>query len=79
MVYMVIMWTAIKGGLLGKSHAGHYFIYKNLDIETGLNRWFCNYNKFGGQESLIIFSGLDSLEVAKASCERHAQKTGDAV
>ena len=76
---MVIMWTAIKGGLLGKSHAGHYFIYKNLDIETGLNRWFCNYNKFGGQESLIIFSGLDSLEVAKASCERHAQKTGDAV
>ena len=63
----------------GKSQGGHYFIYKNLDLETGSNRWFGNYIKFGGQESLIIFSGCDSLEDAQASCERHAQNGGEAL
>ena len=82
MVYMLdveIIWTPVKGGLLGKSQGGHYFIYKNLDLETGSNRWFGNYIKFGGQESLIIFSGCDSLEDAQASCERHAQNRGEAL
>ena len=51
MVYVEIMWTPVKGGLLGKSQGGHYFIYKNLDLETGSNRWFGNYIKFGEQES----------------------------
>ena len=82
MVYMVcvaIIWTSVKGGLHGKSQGGHYFIYKNLDLETGSNRWFGNYIKFGEQESLIIFSGCDSLEDAQASCERHAQNRGEAL
>jgi hypothetical protein len=77
MHYVVIIWTAVTGGLLGKSQDGHYFIYKNLDLETGSNRWFGNYIKFGEQESLTIFSGWDSLEDAKASCERHAQNRGE--
>jgi hypothetical protein len=59
MVYVAIIWTPVKGGLHGKSQGGHYFIYKNLDLETGSNRWFGNYIKFGEQESLIIFSGCD--------------------
>ena len=79
MVYVVIIWTPVKGGLHGKSQGGHYFIYKNLDLETGSNRWFGNYIKFGEQESLIIFSGCDSLEDAQASCERHAQNRGEAL
>jgi hypothetical protein len=37
MVYVEIIWTPVKGGLLGKSQGGHYFIYKNLDLETGSN------------------------------------------
>jgi hypothetical protein len=78
-VNMEFIWTPVKGGLLGKSQGGHYFIYKNLDLETGLNRWFGSYNKFGGQESLIIFSGVDSLENAQTACERHAENTGQAV
>jgi hypothetical protein len=80
MVYIInmeIIWTSVKGGLLGKSRDGHYFIYKNLDLEAGSNRWCGNYNKFGAQESLIIFSGFDSLEDAQTMCERHAQDTGD--
>ena len=79
MVYVAIIWTPVKGGLHGKSQGGHYFIYKNLDLETGSNRWFGNYIKFGEQESLIIFSGSDSLEDAQASCERHAQNRGEAL
>lgn len=79
MVYVAIIWIPVKGGLLGKSQRGHYFIYKNLDLETGSNRWFGSYNKFGGQGSLIIFSGFDSLEDAQASCEIHARDTGEAL
>jgi hypothetical protein len=79
MIYVEVIWTPVKGGLLGKSQGGHYFIYKNLDLETGSNRWFGNYIKFGGQESLIIFSECDSLEDAQASCERHAQNRGEAL
>jgi hypothetical protein len=79
MVYMDVIWTQVNGGLLGKSQGGHYFIYKNLDLETGSNRWFGNYIKFRGQESLKIFSGCDSLEDAQASCERHAKNRGEAL
>ena len=61
MIYMEIIWTPVNGGLLGKSQGGHYFIYKNLDLETGSNRWFGNYIKFGEQESLIIFSGCAGI------------------
>jgi hypothetical protein len=75
-VYVATIWTPVKGGLLGKSQGGHYFIYKNLDLEAG---WVGNYIEFGGQESLIIFSGCDSLEDAQASCERHAQNRGEAL
>jgi hypothetical protein len=72
-VYMGIIWTPVKTGLLGKSQGGHYFIYKNLDLETGSSRWFGSYIKIGGQESLMIASGCDGPDDAQASCERHAQ------
>ena len=43
LVYVAIIWRPVKGGLHGKSQGGHYFIYKNLDLETGSNRWFGNF------------------------------------
>jgi hypothetical protein len=79
MVYMVVMaltWISFGEGYLGKSRFGHYFVYRNFDLETRLNRWFAKYeagvDSFGEQGQLIYSHGFGSREDAQASCEKHA-------
>ena len=81
MVYMELMrltWMPFGEGYLGKSHHGLYFVYRNLDPGTRLNRWFAQYeagaDKFGEQGKLINLHGFDTFEDARGSCEKHASE-----
>jgi hypothetical protein len=79
MIYMVIMaiiWIPFGEGYLGKSRHDHYFVYRNFDPDTRLNRWFAKYegeiDRPEVQGKLISFHGFDELEDAQGSCEKHA-------
>jgi hypothetical protein len=75
---MSMNWRPYKQGHLTKCSHGYYFVYRKFNHELGSNRWFAEYeagaDMFGEQGSLTgKIHGYETLEEAKADCEKDAK------
>jgi hypothetical protein len=71
-------WNPYKRGYLAKSGHGYYFVYRQFDHEERSDRWFTEYEggvgKYREQGHLTGKPhGFDSIEDAKAFCEKDAR------
>jgi hypothetical protein len=76
-------WSPYRHGDIAKSNHGYYFIYKRFIHEKKAYRWFTEYedetDAFGKRGHPIgNLHGYESVEEAKAACEKSAKK-GDEI
>ena len=72
-------WNPYKSGHLAACSHGYYFIYRKFDEEVRFERWFTEYEAGAGRFGEYGYPtgqahGFESLEDARAICEKQAKE-----